>query len=196
MVPGRLSPARAAVLLERARRAKPTYGPVGATLDAGAHDGELFVERQVGAGVRAFGAAVECFRSLAPQRAVATIWPPEASAEEGSTVLIALALGPVTVMAINRIVAVVDEPRRWGFAYGTLPGHAEVGEEAFVVEHRSDDTVVARVASVAHVAVPGARLLQPVLLPIQRIFANRYLDTVEETVAANGSSSGPPQPAR
>jgi uncharacterized protein (UPF0548 family) len=37
-----------------------------------------------------------------------------------------------------RIVYVVDEtgPRcRFGFAYGTLPGHAESGEERFVVEN-------------------------------------------------------------
>jgi len=36
-----------------------------------------------------------------------------------------------------RIVYVVDEPgpiRRFGFAYGTLPDHAEAGEERFVVE--------------------------------------------------------------
>lgn len=40
-----------------------------------------------------------------------------------------------------RIVDVVDEPRRFGFAYGTLPGHVEKGEERFLVEHADDDTV-------------------------------------------------------
>lgn len=33
-----------------------------------------------------------------------------------------------------RIVYRVDEPRRFGFAYGTLPGHMEKGEELFCVE--------------------------------------------------------------
>jgi uncharacterized protein (UPF0548 family) len=36
-----------------------------------------------------------------------------------------------------RVVYVVDEPgpiRRFGFAYGTLPDHAETGEERFLVE--------------------------------------------------------------
>ena len=40
-----------------------------------------------------------------------------------------------------RIVYVVDEPgpvQRFGFAYGTLPGHAESGEERFVVEWDRD----------------------------------------------------------
>ncbi|MFN7117385.1 MAG: DUF1990 family protein [Saprospiraceae bacterium] len=32
-----------------------------------------------------------------------------------------------------RIVYVVDEPERYGFAYGTLPGHVEAGEELFLV---------------------------------------------------------------
>jgi uncharacterized protein (UPF0548 family) len=40
-----------------------------------------------------------------------------------------------------RIVYMIDESdptRRYGFAYGTLPGHAERGEERFMVEWRAD----------------------------------------------------------
>ena len=33
-----------------------------------------------------------------------------------------------------RIVYIIDEPMRFGFAYGTLTEHAEVGEERFTVE--------------------------------------------------------------
>jgi len=33
-----------------------------------------------------------------------------------------------------RIVYVIDEPMRFGFAYGTLTEHAEIGEERFTVE--------------------------------------------------------------
>lgn len=33
-----------------------------------------------------------------------------------------------------RIVYVVDNERQFGFAYGTLPGHVECGEELFMVE--------------------------------------------------------------
>lgn len=43
-----------------------------------------------------------------------------------------------------RIVYVLDEagpPRRFGFAYGTLPGHVEQGEERFLIEWTADDTV-------------------------------------------------------
>jgi uncharacterized protein (UPF0548 family) len=37
-----------------------------------------------------------------------------------------------------RIVYVIDEPGRFGFAYGTLTEHVEIGEERFTVE--MDDT--------------------------------------------------------
>ena len=37
-----------------------------------------------------------------------------------------------------KIVYTFDEPNRFGFAYGTLPGHIEMGEEVFWVER--DDT--------------------------------------------------------
>ena len=49
----------------------------------------------------------------------------------GSEVIVHL--GPV--QAPCRVVYVVDEPDRRGFAYGTLPGHAESGEELFLVRY-------------------------------------------------------------
>eukprot|EP00913_Durusdinium_trenchii_P005672 g5290.t1 len=40
-----------------------------------------------------------------------------------------------------RIVEVVDEADRRGFAYGTLPAHGETGEECFLVERLADGSV-------------------------------------------------------
>src|SRR5262245_2565198 len=40
-----------------------------------------------------------------------------------------------------RVVYLIEEERRFGFAYGTLPDHAERGEERFLVEWREDDSV-------------------------------------------------------
>ncbi|CAN5737855.1 hypothetical protein BH10ACT1_BH10ACT1_00950 [soil metagenome] len=180
---GRLSADRAHRLLAEAGTAEPTYAPVGLLLEPGAAaDADVHEERVVGRGADDFERAKTCFASLAPQRAVATVWPAEASAEPGGTVLVALPFGPLTVIAVNRVLDVVDEPRRWAFAYATLPGHAEVGEEAFVVEHRADDAVVASVIATAHVALPGARFLQPAFAWLPRRFARRYLRTVAEAV--------------
>jgi uncharacterized protein (UPF0548 family) len=41
-----------------------------------------------------------------------------------------------------RIVYVIDEERRFGFAYGTLEDHAEQGEERFSIEWSTDDDSV------------------------------------------------------
>ena len=42
----------------------------------------------------------------------------------------------------SRIVYIIDEPTRFGFAYGTLTEHVEIGEERFFVEfHPESDEV-------------------------------------------------------
>ena len=64
-------------------------------------------------------------------------WPPEAPIRVGEVVgIVARCLGLWWLNAC-RIVYVVDEEgpvTRFGFANGTLPGHAEAGEERFLVE--------------------------------------------------------------
>jgi uncharacterized protein (UPF0548 family) len=61
----------------------------------------------------------------------------------------------------------VDEPNRCGFAYGTLRGHPERGEESFVVERDGDVvTLCIRAFSApgtmaVRVAGPAPRLIQP-----------------------------------
>jgi uncharacterized protein (UPF0548 family) len=40
-----------------------------------------------------------------------------------------------------KIVYVVDEPDKYGFAYGTTPGHMECGEELFLIECLPDGTI-------------------------------------------------------
>ncbi len=58
----------------------------------------------------------------------------ETPIETGRTVaIIAEHLGFYSVNAA-RIVYTIDEPDRFGFAYGTLTEHAEIGEERFLIE--------------------------------------------------------------
>src|SRR5438045_912864 len=85
---------------------------------------------------------------------------------EGRTVAVAAPAGPLTAIAICRIVALVDEPDRFGFAYGTLPGHPERGEEAFVVE-RAGQGVLFRIIAFSRRAELLARLGGPVTRAIQ-----------------------------
>jgi len=73
-----------------------------------------------------------------------------------------------------RVVAVIDEPNRRGFAYGTLPGHPLSGEELFVVERRDDDSVWLTIRSLSRPASPGWWAALPVLRLAQLWFLSRY----------------------
>jgi uncharacterized protein (UPF0548 family) len=51
-------------------------------------------------------------------------------------------LVPLWILFPGRVVWTVDDARRFGFAYGTLPDHPERGEERFVVQwNEADDSV-------------------------------------------------------
>ena len=90
----------------------------------------------------------------------------------GSEVIVGL--GPV--QAPCRVVYVVDEPDRRGFAYGTLPGHAESGEELFLVRYEpSTEDVFAVVTAFSRHATWWSQLASPVTSLVQRIVTTRYL---------------------
>ena len=56
----------------------------------------------------------------------------------GDSVWLRIPAGPFSVKAPARVVYVINEKKRKGFAYGTLAGHPEPGEESFVVELADD----------------------------------------------------------
>src|SRR3954451_2874018 len=64
-------------------------------------------------------------------------WPPETPIQVGEVVAVVARRGGLWWLTACRIVSVVDQEgpiSRYGFAYGTLPGHVESGEERFLVE--------------------------------------------------------------
>ena len=62
--------------------------------------------------------------------------------------------------------------RRYGFAFGTLPGHVERGEERFTVEwHRVDDSVSYEVFAFTRPVHPLAKVGLPFVRLVQRRFA-------------------------
>lgn len=85
----------------------------------------------------------------------------------------------VFLPAPARVVYVVDEPDVRGFAYGTLPGHPECGEERFAV--RRDPATSAVFAEVTAFSRPAAwwtKIGGPMVLMAQRVIAKRYLRAV------------------
>ena len=95
--------------------------------------------------------------------------------EAGANYWLVASLGPFAVREPARIVAVVDEPARCGFAYGTLDGHPVSGEESFVVHRTPDGVVWLTLRSLTSPAPGGWRLAFPAILVAQRWYRFRYL---------------------
>jgi uncharacterized protein (UPF0548 family) len=90
----------------------------------------------------------------------------------GSEVLVGL--GPVR--APCRVVYLIDEVDHRGFAYGTLPGHPESGEESFAVRFDpATGDVHAEVVAFSRHATWWSRLGSPVTALMQRVITSRYL---------------------
>jgi uncharacterized protein (UPF0548 family) len=97
------------------------------------------------------------------------------AAVPGAVVVLGLGIGPVQVEAPCRVVYAVDEPHRRGFAYGTLPGHPESGEQAFVVAHHDDDAVSLTITAFSRPATRLAKIVGPLEGIAQRLITGRYL---------------------
>ncbi len=82
---------------------------------------------------RSFGRAVEALRQWRTHReAEIDLCPRCPAIEEGTVIGQLVRVGPLYAIACCRIVRVVNEEDRFGFAYGTLPAQPERGEEAFM----------------------------------------------------------------
>jgi uncharacterized protein (UPF0548 family) len=71
----------------------------------------------------------------------------------------------------SRIVYVVNEERRFGFAYGTLEDHAEQGEEKFLIEWQSDGFVWYDILAFSRPRQWQARVGKPLVRILQKRFA-------------------------
>jgi uncharacterized protein (UPF0548 family) len=79
-----------------------------------------------------------------------------------------------------RVVDVVDELDRCGFAYGTLPGHPETGEERFLAERDpATGEVTATITAFSNAGRWSTRLAGPVGRILQRAMTKRYLAAMQ-----------------
>jgi uncharacterized protein (UPF0548 family) len=84
-------------------------------------------------------------------------------------------LGPLTVGAACRVVYVIEETDRRGFAYGTLAGHPERGESLFEVRLTADGGVRFLVTSFSTPATWWSRAGGPVTRRMQDRVTDRYV---------------------
>lgn len=94
-------------------------------------------------------------------------------ASEGLEGVVRVPVLGAVVSAPFRVTRVIREPDRVGFAYGTLRGHPEVGEEAFLVRRIGTETVF-ELRALSRPAFPYS-LAAPVGLLLQQRFTDRYL---------------------
>lgn len=147
-----------AEMASRLASASLTYDDVGATrrmLPAGYH--HLHASRVIGSGAGVFAAAARALSAWQVHlRAGLGVTASALAAEEGAVVLLAGAAGPLHIRVPCRVVYAVTEPGRYGFAYGTLPGHLESGEEAFMLAQGDDGLVVFTIRAFSRPATAAA----------------------------------------
>ncbi|MEY7981504.1 DUF1990 family protein [Streptomyces pilosus] len=85
--------------------------------------------------------------------------------------------GTITLAGVGRAPCrvgwTVEEYRRAGWAYGTLTGHPESGEEAFVVDRTGDGTVWLTVSAFSRPARWYSRAGGPATRGLQHAYARR-----------------------
>lgn len=156
-----------------------TYPEVGATAGTPPADAHVFrAERVVGRGEGDFAGVRAAVMSYGMQRGAGMRVRASTETAQVETVLLITAwfLGPIMIPC--RVVYVIDEPDRAGFAYGTLPGHPESGEELFGVELRPDGSVVAVVSAFSRPGRWYTRLGAPFGRALQAVMTRRYLAAV------------------
>lgn len=109
----------------------------------------------------------------------------------GTVAVLRLQLGPVRFRVPVRVGAVIDEPTRKGFVYGTLPGHPERGEESFLVELETDGTVRFTIVAFSRAGRWFTRLGGPVARAAQLLMTERYVSALH-TLAQSVTDSHAP----
>ena len=164
--------------LEHVLRAAVTYPEVGHTR-GDLPPGYEHLQRSVGIG----GVGRERFEEAANtllgwdmhRRAGVSVRSSADRVTEGGVAVLRLGWGVLGVDAPVRVVYEVDEERRKGFAYGTLPGHPERGEESFLVELHDSGEVTFTIRAFSSPASLLARVGGPVSRAVQRRVTDRYL---------------------
>lgn len=163
-----------------------TYREVGATsgrLPAGYR--QVTRVAHLGSGQETFD---ECSAAVLSwemhRRAGLTVHASHPVAQTDAVVALVFGASRFGVVSPCRVVYLVDEPRRRGFAYGTLPGHPEQGEESFIVELNSDSSVVLSITAFSRPATALSRLGAPLTRWVQDWMTDRYVAAVRRTAAA------------
>jgi uncharacterized protein (UPF0548 family) len=172
-------------MVEDLESAAPTYSDIGAALTGRRPDGfhHDHHETVLGNGPETLRRAVTGLKAWQAHRLPGVrVFPDHQEIRTPATVVVTLGTPLVALAAPCRIVSVIDEGTRWGFAYGTLPGHPEHGEEAFVVSMSPDQTVRFEINAFSRPGDPLVRLAGPIGRAIQKSGTGGYLRALKRFV--------------
>jgi len=153
-----------------------TYAAVGATADT--PPAGYVVDRtriKLGEGEPVFRSAIAALRRWEQfNLGWVEAWPSDTPIQKGEVVAVMGRAVGFWWLNACRVVYVVDEPgpiSKFGFAYGTLPGHVESGEERFLIEwDKSANSVWYDIVAFSRPNQFSARLGYPVVRRLQKRF--------------------------
>jgi uncharacterized protein (UPF0548 family) len=119
-------------------------------------------------------------------------WPSETPVQKGNAVAVMGRAVGVWWLNACRVVYVLDKTgpiSKFGFAYGTLPGHVESGEERFLIEwDRSDDGVWYDILAFSRPNHVLTRLGYPVVRRLQKRFGRDSAVAMRRAVGAGDTA--------
>jgi uncharacterized protein (UPF0548 family) len=125
------------------------------------------------------GAAEDLLAWRVHERAGLAVAASAPRAHPGCLVRLRLGRGPIAIEAPCRVVFTVDEPERAGFAYGTLAGHPESGEELFLLFRGLDGGLTFTITAISTPATLLARVGGPFTGWVQAAMTARYLAAID-----------------
>jgi len=178
--------------LARQARTSLSYAAVGATAETAAPHGFTTDSNRayLGRGADTFRSAAAALRrwemfDLGWVHLRADRAPPS----PGTNVAVTVQLAGLWWLNACRVVYIVEEPRRFVLAYGTLEDHAESGEERFSADWTAgDDSVWYEIVAFSRPRHPLARFGRPFARAVQRRFARDSLAAMQRAVSGNASS--------
>ena len=169
-----------------------SYADVGASRDR-APDGYAVDHNriQLGYGTAVFERATDALRrwQMFEMPWIELCWP-DTPTQMGATVGVLVSHLGFWSLNACRIVYLIEDHgacERFGFAYGTLAEHAEIGEERFTVEFLSaDQSVWYDLYAFSRPASPLARLARPYARKLQRRFARNSMAAMKMAIEDTG----------
>jgi uncharacterized protein (UPF0548 family) len=164
-----------------------TYDAVGTARSGAVPDGFRGAHRSavVGTGRADFERAAAAVLDWRAQRGAGLrVRATGPSSRPGTVVVLTAGLPRFGYDIPCRVVWAATDGDERGFAYGTLPGHPESGEECFLVRLTPTGDVVYEIRVFFRLASPLARLGGPVSLLAQRLATDRYVAAIRR--AARG----------